>query len=66
LALMDYDPPTCRMRLKALHPGVTMDEVKNNTGFELLMPEQVGFNDPPSDEELRLLRDEIDRERFYI
>jgi glutaconate CoA-transferase subunit B len=66
LALMDYDLATCRMRLKALHPGVTVDEVKSNTGFELLMPEQVGFNDPPSDEELRLLRDEIDRERFYI
>ncbi len=66
LALMDYDPSTCRMRLKALHPGVTVDEVKANTGFDLLIPSQVGLNEPPSDEELRLLREEIDRERFYI
>jgi glutaconate CoA-transferase subunit B len=66
LALMDYDPATCRMRLKSLHPGVTLEEVKAGTGFELLMPDQVGVNDPPSEEELRLLRDEIDRERFYI
>lgn len=66
LALMDYDPATCRMRLKALHPGVTVEEVKANTGFELLIPEEVGVNDPPGDEELRLLREEIDRERFYI
>jgi len=66
LALMDYDPATCRMRLKALHPGVTMGEVRANTGFELLIPANVGVNAPPSTEELRLLREEIDRERFYI
>lgn len=66
LALMDYDPTTCRMRLKALHPGVTVDEVKANTGFDLLLPEKVEVNDPPSADELRLLREEIDRERFYI
>ncbi len=66
LALMDYDPAACRMRLKALHPGVTMGEVKANTGFELLVPANVGINDPPTDEELRLLREEIDREKFYI
>ncbi len=66
LALMDYDPETCRMRLKALHPGTSIDEVKANTGFELIIPEQVTVNDPPSEEELRLLREEIDRQRFYI
>jgi glutaconate CoA-transferase subunit B len=66
LALMDYDPATCRMRLKALHPGVTVDEVKTNTGFELLIPDRVGRNAPPSAEELRLLREEIDRQKFYI
>lgn len=66
LALMDYDPATCRMRLKALHPGVTMGEVRANTGFELLIPANVGINDPPGAEELRLLREEIDREKFYI
>jgi glutaconate CoA-transferase subunit B len=66
LALMDYEPATCRMRLKALHPGVTVDEVKTNTGFELLIPDRVGRNAPPSAEELRLLREEIDRQKFYI
>lgn len=66
LALMDYDPETCRMRLKAVHPGVSIDEVKANTGFDLLIPEQVGINEPPSDEELHLLQEEIDRQRFYI
>lgn len=66
LALMDYDPETCRMRLKAVHPGVSIEEVKANTGFDLLIPEQVSVNEPPNDEELRLLREEIDQQRFYI
>lgn len=65
LALMDYDPETCRMRLKATHPGVTVDDVIANTGFELLIPERVEVNEPPSVEELRLLREEIDPEKLY-
>jgi glutaconate CoA-transferase subunit B len=69
LALMDYDVGsggTYRMRLAATHPGVTVQEVIDNTGFELIIPDHVPVNDPPSDEELRLLREEIDPERFYI
>ena len=69
LALMDYDDGpggTYRMRLAATHPGVTIQEVIDNTGFELIIPERVPVNDPPSAEELRILRDEIDPERFYI
>jgi glutaconate CoA-transferase subunit B len=66
LALMDYEPTTCRMRLIATHPGVTVDEVIANTGFELIIAEKVGTNEPPSAEELRLLREEIDPEKLYI
>ncbi|HEY4492215.1 MAG TPA: 3-oxoacid CoA-transferase, partial [Acidobacteriota bacterium] len=66
LALMDYDPATCRMRLKATHPGVKVEEVVAGTGFELIIPSQIGSNEPPSMEELRLLREEIDPEKLYI
>jgi glutaconate CoA-transferase subunit B len=63
---MDYEPTTYRMRLIATHPGVTVDEVIANTGFELIIAEKVGTNEPPSAEELRLLREEIDPEKLYI
>jgi glutaconate CoA-transferase, subunit B len=69
LALMDYDDGpggTYRMRLAATHPGVTVQEVIDNTGFELIIPERVPVNNPPSAEELCILREEIDPERFYI
>jgi hypothetical protein len=54
------------MRLKATHPGVSMEDVIAATGFELVIPEQVYVTEPPSAEELRLLREEIDPERLYI
>ena len=63
LALMDYDDGpggTFRMRLAATHPGVTVQEVIENTGFDLIIPDDVPVNQPPSLEELRLLREEID------
>ena len=66
LALMDFDPDSKRMRLKSLHPGVTVEDVVENTGFDLVMPAEIGQNAPPSAEELRLLREEIDPEGLYI
>ncbi len=66
LALLDFEPETKRMRLLSTHPGVTVEQVIGNTSFELVIPDQVGYNKPPTAEELRLLREEIDPERFYI
>lgn len=66
LATMDFDPETCRMRLKALHPGVTVEQVVDSTGFELVMPDEVAQNHPPTTRELQVLRDEIDPTRLYI
>ena len=66
LGLMDYEPVTCRMRLVATHPGVTVAEVLENTGFELLVAEGVEVNQPPTTDELRILREEIDPGRLYI
>jgi len=64
--LMDFDPDSKRMRLKATHPGVSVEDVVAATGFELVLPEKVETTEPPSDEELHLLRKEIDPEKLYI
>lgn len=67
LALLGYDiGNTYRMRLDAVYPGVTVEQVIENTGFELLIADEVRTVEPPGDEELRLLREEIDRDRLYI
>ena len=62
LGQFDFDSESGRMRLRSLHPGVSLRRVQAKTGFELLLPE--GDNIPetaaPTEEELRLLREEID------
>ncbi len=66
LGRMGYDMASCRMRLEAVAPGVTIEQVIENTGFELLIADEVQNIDPPTQEELRLLREEIDPTGLYI
>lgn len=66
LALLGFDEETKRMKLLATHPGVMVDQVVENTGFELIIPDEVGQNEPPTAEELRILRTEVDPGGFYI
>jgi glutaconate CoA-transferase subunit B len=66
LALMDFEPVSKRMRLIAVHPGVKPEDVVKNTGFELLVADKVAVNAEPTERELRLLREEIDPEHYYI
>jgi glutaconate CoA-transferase subunit B len=54
------------MTLEALNPGVTVEQVVENTGFELIIRGEVPTLDPPTAQELGLLREAIDPQRFYI
>ena len=56
LGLFGFEPESRRMRLEALHQGVSVDDVKTATGFEVLVSDQVTTTKPPSDEELGILR----------
>ncbi|MDX1513487.1 MAG: CoA-transferase [Gammaproteobacteria bacterium] len=64
LAVMGFDPDSRRMKILALHPGVSVDRVQENTGFELVADDNVPVTDPPGDHELAVLR-ELDPERLY-
>ena len=65
LAIMEFDEKTKSMKVEALHPGVTAEEVRDNTGFDILIDENVGVTKAPSDEELSVLR-HLDPDRVYI
>ncbi|MGH9292047.1 MAG: CoA-transferase subunit beta [Acidimicrobiales bacterium] len=56
LALMDFEPGSRRMRLKALQPGVSVEDVRSRTGFELLVAEDVSTLPPPSVEQIDIYR----------
>jgi hypothetical protein len=60
LGQFDFEPTSGQMRLVSLHPGVELRRVQAKSGFELITPAGVPETEPPSVEELRLLREEID------
>jgi glutaconate CoA-transferase subunit B len=60
LCVMDFDPHSKRMRLKSLHHGVSQQEVQQRTGFELLIPAKVPETEPPTREQVRLIREVVD------
>jgi len=60
LGVYGFDEETKRMKLISVHPGVTVEEIKANTGFDLIIPETVTETQLPSEKELEILRKEID------
>ncbi|MGH3245595.1 MAG: CoA-transferase subunit beta [Trebonia sp.] len=60
LAAFDWDPDSRRMRLRSLHPGVSLDEVVAATGFDLVIGADVPTSRAPTAQELRLIREVID------
>jgi glutaconate CoA-transferase, subunit B len=56
LCTMDFDPGTHLARLATLHPGITIDQVREATGFTLILPEKLGITPAPTTEELAILR----------
>jgi glutaconate CoA-transferase, subunit B len=48
------------MRLDALHPGASIDDVRSTIGWEIEVSDDLGATAPPTTEELRLVREELD------
>jgi acyl CoA:acetate/3-ketoacid CoA transferase beta subunit len=64
LGVFDFETPDRTMRLRSLHPGVTVGQVRQATGFALTVPDEVPYTREPSAEELRLIREVIDPRRL--
>ncbi len=65
LGLLGFDEETKAMRIEALHPGVSVAEVREQTGFELLIPDRLVITEPPTEEELAVLRS-LDPDRRFL
>jgi glutaconate CoA-transferase, subunit B len=57
--LFGFDRATRRFRLESVHPGHTVEEVADNTGFAYDCPDEVPVTAAPSDTALAMLRSEI-------
>lgn len=60
LAVLDFATPDHALRLRSVHPGVTVDEVVAATGFALVVADAVTQTRTPTAEELRIIRSELD------
>ena len=65
LGLMEPDE-TGELILTALHPGVTVEQACENTGWDLKVASTIRTTPPPSAEELRILREDLDPQGIYL
>src|SRR6266705_498429 len=66
LAVLGYSEVNKRMEVISVHPNVRLEQVKQATGFELGVREPTAITEAPTDEELRILREEVDPYRYII
>lgn len=57
LGVLRPDPTSNELTLAAIHPGVHIDQVRAGTGWDLTVADDLGTTDPPTAEELEILRD---------
>jgi glutaconate CoA-transferase subunit B len=63
MAILGFTPDSREMVVEALHPGVSIDQVRDNTGFEIQVA-KLETTEPPNERELAVLR-ELDPNRLY-
>jgi len=56
LGVFDFEPQEYKLRLKNYHPGVSIEEIQDNTGFELVIDEKCSETPKPTKEEIQIIR----------
>jgi glutaconate CoA-transferase subunit B len=64
-AIFGFDPESKRMRIETIHPGTTLEDVLANLSFQPVVPDALPMTEPPTAEQVRLIRHEIDPEGMY-
>jgi len=65
LGIMEPDD-NGELTLTALHPGATVAQVKENTGWDIRVRDDLRTTEPPTEKELRILREELDPRGIYL
>jgi glutaconate CoA-transferase, subunit B len=65
LAVFSFDETSRLMKVLALNPGITREQVQDNTGFDLIFDDQLSVTEPPTEHELTTLR-MLDPDRLFI
>jgi glutaconate CoA-transferase subunit B len=65
LGVMKFDDETRKMYVSACYPGVTPQDIIDNTGFSIDVS-RASESEPPTEAELRILREEVDPQRLIL
>jgi glutaconate CoA-transferase subunit B len=65
-AIFGFHPQTREMMVLSVHPGITLEEVRSTMGFAPRVPDPIPSTEPPTPEQLRLIREQIDPARMYM
>jgi glutaconate CoA-transferase, subunit B len=57
LGVLEPDPETLELTLTSLHEGVTVEQAREATGWKLAVADDLAVTEPPTEEELRVLRE---------
>ncbi|PKL38201.1 MAG: 3-oxoacid CoA-transferase [Spirochaetae bacterium HGW-Spirochaetae-1] len=66
MAIMGFDDGTKRMKVLSINPGYSRQDVQDNCGFELIWADNLADTDHPKEEELQILREQVDPGRYII
>jgi glutaconate CoA-transferase subunit B len=60
LAVLDFGGPDHQIRVRSLHPGISFEQIQDNTGFPLLRPLDIPITTAPTAEQLQIIRERLD------
>jgi glutaconate CoA-transferase subunit B len=66
IGILEPDPQTCELTMTHLHEGVSVEQAREATGWELKVSDRLETTPPPTDEELSTLRDLLDTQRSPV
>ncbi len=66
MGVYGFDPETREMVLDSLHPGVTLDTIRANIGWDVKVATKVSETPPPTPEEIRIIREELDPQGIFL
>jgi glutaconate CoA-transferase subunit B len=61
LGVLEPDPETCELVLTQIHPGVDVEHVRKETGWDLRVADDLNTTEAATDEEIAKLRELLER-----
>jgi glutaconate CoA-transferase subunit B len=66
MGVYGFDPVTREMVLESLHPGITLDAIRANIGWDVKVAPRIAETPPPTPEEIRIIREDLDPQGIFL